>query len=77
MVLLPYPFLEYIPPQRFFTVEQLVAIAGLDDALDSGTWTVFAPTNEAFDMLGDDVISSLENNTGTYVSFCFLANGEP
>ena len=56
---------------------QLVGLAGLDDALDGGTWTVFAPTNEAFGMLGDDVISSLANDTGTYVSFCCFTDGEP
>mmetsp|Transcript_20842 Transcript_20842/g.49487 ORF Transcript_20842/g.49487 Transcript_20842/m.49487 type:complete len:442 (+) Transcript_20842:763-2088(+) len=57
--------------EGFETLCELVGLARLDDALDSGTWTVFAPTNEAFDALGDDVISSLENNTGTFVSFRF------
>mmetsp|Transcript_20841 Transcript_20841/g.49484 ORF Transcript_20841/g.49484 Transcript_20841/m.49484 type:complete len:383 (+) Transcript_20841:662-1810(+) len=54
--------------EGFETLCELVGLAGLDNALDSGTWTVFAPTNEAFDALGDDVISSLENNTDSLVN---------
>jgi transforming growth factor-beta-induced protein len=37
--------------------------AGLIDDLESDMWTVFAPTNEAFEELGSDVLDMLSNNT--------------
>lgn len=37
----------------FSTLCSAIEAAGLADALSSGHWTVFAPTNAAFDALGD------------------------
>ncbi|MDT8304690.1 MAG: fasciclin domain-containing protein [Anaerolineae bacterium] len=39
---------------RFDTLVAAVVAAGLDDALSSGSWTVFAPTDAAFAKLGLD-----------------------
>jgi uncharacterized surface protein with fasciclin (FAS1) repeats len=45
------------------TLQKLADIADLDDTLRStGPFTVFAPTNDAFDKLGQDVFSDLMGN---------------
>ena len=41
------------------TLCEAIQLAGLQDDLDTDTWTLFAPTNDAFDSLPDDVINSL------------------
>jgi transforming growth factor-beta-induced protein len=46
---------------RFGTLLSLVKEAGLDSALDqSGPFTIFAPTDEAFASLGQDTLTSLQ-----------------
>jgi transforming growth factor-beta-induced protein len=40
-----------------------VDIAGLGDALGMGNWTVFAPTNAAFDALPEELLDAALNNT--------------
>ena len=36
-----------------------VKLAGLDGPLGKGRWTVFAPTDEAFEKLGDDLLETV------------------
>lgn len=45
--------------ENFSTLALALQTAGLDAALEEGTYTVFAPTNEAFAKLGDDTINAL------------------
>jgi transforming growth factor-beta-induced protein len=45
------------------TLCEILARTGLEDDLDGEIWTVFAPTNDAFDSLPDGVLDSLLNNT--------------
>jgi len=45
------------------TLVSLVEAAGLVDALSADDLTVFAPTNDAFAALGDDVLALLESDT--------------
>lgn len=46
---------------RFGTLISLVKLAGLDSALDqSGPFTIFAPTDEAFNSLGAETLESLQ-----------------
>lgn len=46
----------------FSTLCSAVTVAGLGETLSGGSWTVFAPTNAAFDTLGDDFILALGND---------------
>jgi uncharacterized surface protein with fasciclin (FAS1) repeats len=41
------------------TLCSAISFAGLGDALTEGTWTLFAPNNQAFDDLGYDVLDSI------------------
>lgn len=43
----------------FTTLCQLIGVFELEDTLSEGTWTVFAPTNEAFAAIAD-VVAALE-----------------
>jgi transforming growth factor-beta-induced protein len=43
----------------FSTLCSAVTLAGLGDALTDGTWTVFAPTNQAFAKLGQDLLDTV------------------
>ena len=43
----------------FSTLCAAVQVAELQDALSVGTWTVFAPTNKAFEELGSDVLDTI------------------
>ncbi|KAL3921668.1 MAG: hypothetical protein SGARI_006626, partial [Bacillariaceae sp.] len=56
-VMLPGSLGKPTPP-----VEDCKTIAGLDDALSDGEWTVFAPTNEAFAELGETLDAVLADN---------------
>ncbi|MEF2279189.1 fasciclin domain-containing protein [Deinococcus sp. YIM 134068] len=47
---------------RFTTLNTLVQQAGLGQALSSGTYTVFAPTNDAFLKLPPGVLTELSSN---------------
>ena len=38
---------------------EAIKLAGLQDDLDTDTWTLFAPTNDAFDSLSEEIIDSL------------------
>jgi uncharacterized surface protein with fasciclin (FAS1) repeats len=50
---------------RFTTLVSLVKLAGLDEALSSdGPYTLFAPTNAAFDRLDPDVVAHLKSDEG-------------
>ena len=44
---------------EFSTLCSAVTLAGLGDALSGGMWTVFAPTNEAFNKLPAGTVESL------------------
>lgn len=64
-VFLP-PFLFYdlvdiavASPDVVGTLTQLVQLAGLEDTLRDGEFTVLAPTNEAFDALDDELVATL------------------
>lgn len=49
---------------NFDTLKTAIDLAGLDDALDGdGPFTVFAPTDDAFDDLPDGVLDALVGNT--------------
>jgi uncharacterized surface protein with fasciclin (FAS1) repeats len=45
--------------EGFSTLCAAVEAAGLENELSSGTWTVFAPTDEAFDYLPDGTLEDL------------------
>ncbi|EYB69720.1 beta-Ig-H3/fasciclin [Deinococcus phoenicis] len=47
---------------RFSTLRGLLSDAGLTEMLMSGEYTIFAPTNEAFDALPADTLATLEAN---------------
>tara|TARA_R110002020_G_scaffold83397_1_gene206824 strand:- start:218754 stop:219644 length:891 start_codon:yes stop_codon:yes gene_type:complete len=50
---------------RFTTLVSLVKLAGLDEALSSdGPYTLFAPTNAAFDRLDPDLVAHLTSDEG-------------
>ena len=42
---------------------EVIDSSGLGDDLDTDEWTVFAPTNEAFEALPDGVVMALMNDT--------------
>lgn len=45
--------------EDFSTLCEAVKLAGLDGALSGGTWTVFAPTNKAFEELGKATLDAV------------------
>jgi len=45
--------------EDFTTLCTAVTQAGLGDALSSGLWTVFAPTNDAFEALPEDTLDAV------------------
>ena len=47
--------------ENFSTLCTAIQVAGLEDALSSGHWTVFAPTNDAFAKLGDMLDAVLDD----------------
>lgn len=46
----------------YTTFASLVRDAGLEDTLNEGTYTIFAPTNEAFDNLSEGMLTDLQND---------------
>lgn len=44
---------------EFSTLCSAVTLAGLGDALSGGMWTVFAPTNQAFDELDPSLLNTV------------------
>jgi len=53
--------------EGFETLCELVTSTGLDQILaEEGPFTVFAPLNTSFDLLGSDVVNALLNDTGRY-----------
>lgn len=48
----------------FSTLCSAVTAAGLGDALSGGSWTVFAPTNAAFEALGSELLDTVVNDVG-------------
>lgn len=46
----------------YTTFASLVRDAGLEDTLNEGTYTIFAPTNEAFDNLSEGMLTNLQND---------------
>jgi uncharacterized surface protein with fasciclin (FAS1) repeats len=51
--------------EGFETLCELLELSGLDEVLAGNeTFTVFAPLNEAFDALPEDLVESLVNSTG-------------
>lgn len=59
------PFLFYdlveavVTPDLASTLIQLIQLAGLEDTLRNGNFTLFAPTDEAFDALDDELIATV------------------
>lgn len=47
---------------KFSTLVSLVTQAGLVDTLNNGTFTIFAPTDTAFNALPADVLNNLQND---------------
>lgn len=47
----------------FSTLCTAVDLAGLGDALSGGMWTVFAPTNAAFEALDPDLLDTVLGDT--------------
>lgn len=47
---------------KFSTLVSLVTQAGLVDTLNNGDFTIFAPTNDAFNAVPQDVLTFLQNN---------------
>ena len=48
---------------EFTTLCSAIELAGLGSALDTGNWTVFAPTNDAFAALPEDMLDAALNST--------------
>ena len=48
----------------FSTLCSAVTAAGLGDTLSGGSWTVFAPTNAAFEALGSELLDTVVNDVG-------------
>jgi len=64
---------------RFDTLVAAVTAAGLADTLSSGTWTVFAPTDDAFAKLGlnaDNIASTFTTAELTDILLYHVINGE-
>jgi uncharacterized surface protein with fasciclin (FAS1) repeats len=56
--------MQALADRNFTTFVELLNVAGLEPLLaEEGIYTVFAPTNEAFDELSENEISALESNT--------------
>jgi len=56
--------MQTLADRNFTTFVELLNVAGLEPLLaKEGIYTVFAPTNEAFDELPENAIPALENNT--------------
>ena len=51
-----------INDDRFSTFRDLLSDADMTDVLTSGEYTVFAPTNDAFDALPDGVLAAISSN---------------
>jgi uncharacterized surface protein with fasciclin (FAS1) repeats len=49
--------------EDFSTLCELLVLTELDVPLSDGEYTVFAPTNEAFEALGNETIAALLNDT--------------
>lgn len=55
--------------KKFSTLIELIKIAGLGDTLQQdGPYTVFAPTNQAFNAIGSDAVDELKQNPETLKS---------
>lgn len=56
--------MQALADRNFTIFVELLNVAGLEPLLaEEGIYTVFAPTNEAFDELPENAIPALENNT--------------
>lgn len=51
-----------VADERFSTFRDLLSDAGLTETLTDGDYTIFAPTNEAFDALPEGTLATLEAN---------------
>ncbi|GAA5511536.1 hypothetical protein Dcar01_00247 [Deinococcus carri] len=51
-----------VADDRFSTFRDLLSDAGLTETLTDGDYTIFAPTNEAFDALPEGTLATLEAN---------------
>ncbi|GGJ61577.1 hypothetical protein GCM10008939_01640 [Deinococcus aquiradiocola] len=51
-----------VKDERFSTLAGLISDAGLDETLMSGDYTIFAPTNEAFDKLDDNTLAQVASD---------------
>lgn len=60
----------------YTTFASLVRDAGLEDTLNEGTYTVFAPTNEAFDALPEGTLEDLSENELADVLTYHVVEGE-
>lgn len=63
---------------EFETLSKLVASAGIEDILAEDNLTLFAPVNEAFDELSNDLIDALTADTGLlqFVLFGHVVKGD-
>ncbi|AKB78257.1 hypothetical protein MSHOH_1774 [Methanosarcina horonobensis HB-1 = JCM 15518] len=56
--------MQALADRNFVTFVELLNVAGLEPLLaEEGIYTVFAPTDEAFDELPENEMTALENNT--------------
>lgn len=56
--------IQTLADRNFVTLVELINIAGLNETLaEDGIYTVFAPTDEAFDRLPENAVPALKNNT--------------
>ncbi|WP_410509539.1 fasciclin domain-containing protein [Methanosarcina hadiensis] len=60
----------------YTTFASVVRDAGLEDTLNQGTYTVFAPTNEAFDALPEGTLEDLSEEELTEVLTYHVVEGE-
>ena len=55
------------------TLCDFLDIAGIGDELENGTWTVFAPTDDAFDSVPIDYVNMLVGGNDTFLLMNLLA----
>ncbi len=51
-----------VSDERFSTLRELISDAGLTDSLMTGEYTIFAPTNDAFNNLPDGVLAAVRSD---------------